>query len=155
MIVDCIAGDQHESKTALVLCRGVQRLFRTLAMASISELRLPSGRRADVVALGGDGTIEIVEIKSSIADFRADGKWPQYRAHCDRLFFAIPPEVPATLIPPDVGLIVADFYGALIVRGAPEHRVTAAKRRAVLLRFAQAAAQRLHDLHDPVAAAIP
>jgi hypothetical protein len=155
MIVDCAAVDRRQSETALLVCRGVQRLFRTLAMASISELTLPSGRRADVVALAADGSIEIVEIKSSIADFRADEKWPQYRAHCDRLFFAIPPQVPATLIPPDVGLMIADSYGALIVREAPEHRVAAAARRAVLIRFAQAAAQRLHDLHDPAALAIP
>jgi hypothetical protein len=154
MSIDCLAGDRYERKTAHLVCRGVQRLFRTRAMASVAELTLPSGRRADVVALAADGSIEIVEIKSSIADFRADGKWPQYRAHCDRLFFAIPAEVPATLIPPDVGVIIADSYGAWIVREAPAHRV-AATRRAVLLRFAQTAAQRLHDLHDPAAAAIP
>jgi hypothetical protein len=28
-----------------------------------------------------------VEIKSSVADFRADQKWIDYRLHCDRLFF--------------------------------------------------------------------
>ena len=52
------------------------------------ELPLPSGRRADLVALGSGGEILIVEIKSSVADFRADQKWMDYRLHCDRLFFA-------------------------------------------------------------------
>ena len=53
------------------------------------------GRRADIVALATDATIHIVEIKSSVADFRADTKWRDYRANCDRLFFAIPRPCPS------------------------------------------------------------
>jgi hypothetical protein len=52
-------------------------------------------------------------------------------------------------MPEDAGLILADAYGAEILRQAPEHRVAAATRRALLLRFAQAAAHRLHRLSDP------
>ena len=44
--------------------------------------------RADVIALCGAGKLTIVEIKSSVADFRADRKWPDYRDFCDRFFFA-------------------------------------------------------------------
>ncbi len=108
-----------------------------------------SGRRADIVALADDARVHIVEIKSSIADFRADMKWRDYRAHCDRLYFAIPESVPVEIMPPDTGLIVADAYGAEILREAPEHRLAAATRRAVLMRFAHAAAHRLHGLLDP------
>jgi hypothetical protein len=36
-----------------------------------------------------------------------------------------------------------------ILREAPEHRMAAATRRAVLMRFAHAAAHRLHRLSDP------
>ncbi|MGH6935230.1 MAG: MmcB family DNA repair protein, partial [Methylocella sp.] len=72
-----------------------------------------------------------------------------YRAHCDRLFFAIPDTVPTEIMPQDAGLILADAYGAEILRQAPERRMAAATRRAVLLRFAQAAAHRLHRLSDP------
>ena len=64
----------------------------------MSELPLASGRRADLVALGGDGEIWIVEIKSSVADFRADRKWG-YRLHCDRLFFATTLDVPCEIFP--------------------------------------------------------
>jgi hypothetical protein len=92
----------------------------------VSELPLPSGRRADLVALGGDGEIIIVEIKSSVADFRADQKWMDYRLHCDRLFFATIVDVPCEIFPPDAGLIVADAFGASIVCEAPEHRLAAA-----------------------------
>jgi hypothetical protein len=39
--------------------------------------------------------------------------------------------------------------GAAIVREAPEHRLAAATRRTVMLRFAHAAALRLQALCDP------
>ena len=117
--------------------------------STVTELPLLSGRRADIVALASDATILIVEVKSSVADFRADAKWRDYRAHCDRLFFAIPETVPAEIMPEDAGLILADAYGAGILRQAPEHRMASATRRAMLMRFAQAAAHRLHCLSDP------
>jgi hypothetical protein len=101
------------------------------------------------VALGGDGEIIIVEIKSSVADFRADQKWTDYRQHCDRLFFATVVDVPCEIFPPDTGLIVADAFGASIVCEAPEHRLAAATRKTIVLRFAHAAALRLQALADP------
>ncbi len=94
-------------------------------------------------------TIWIVEIKSSIADFRADQKWMDYRLHCDRLFFATTIEVPCDIFPQDTGLIVADAFGAEIVCEAPEHRLHAATRKSMLLAFARAAALRLSALADP------
>ena len=141
--------DGRKPETALLVGRGTRRLLRRLNFSTITELPLLSGRRADIVALAMDGTIHIVEIKSSVADFRADTKWQDYRAHCDRLFFAIPETVPVEIMPEDAGLILADAYGAEILRQAPEHRLAAATRRAVLMRFAHAAAHRLHRLSDP------
>jgi hypothetical protein len=141
--------DGRQSETALFVARGTRRLLRRLRFSTVTELPLLSGRRADIVALATDGGVHIVEIKSSIADFRADMKWREYRAHCDRLYFAIPESVPVEIMPPDAGLIVADAYGAEILREAPEHRLAAATRRAVLMRFAHAAAHRLHGLSDP------
>src|SRR5882762_3677279 len=115
--------DRRQSETALAIARGTARLLRSLGFSCISELPLPSGRRADLVALDGVGEIWIVEIKSSVADFRADQKWQDYRAHCDRLFFATCLEVPCEIFPPDTGLIVADGYGAQFHCEAPEHRL--------------------------------
>ncbi len=141
--------DGRQSEMALSIGRGTRRLLRNLKFSTLTELPLASGRRADIVALASDATIVIVEIKSSIADFRADAKWPDYRAHCDRLYFAIPEGVPPAIMPMDAGLIIADGFGAEIMREAPEHRLAAATRRAVLMRFAHAAAHRLHGLTDP------
>jgi hypothetical protein len=141
--------DRRQSPTALKIARGTTRLLHSLGFSSVTELPLASGRRADLVALGADGEVLIVEIKSSVADFRADQKWIDYRLHCDRLFFATALEVPCEIFPPDAGLIVADAYGAAIICEAPEHRLHAATRKSVLLAFARAAALRLSALADP------
>ena len=141
--------DGRQSETALAVARGTTRLLHAHGFSVVIELPLPSGRRADLVALGTDGTIWIVEIKSSIADFRADQKWMDYRLHCDRLFFATTVEVPCEIFPPDTGLIVADAFGAQIVCEAPAHRVHAATRKSMTLAIARAAALRLQSLADP------
>jgi len=146
--------DGRQSETALLVARGTRRLLRSLKFSTLTELPLASGRRADIVALALDATIVIVEVKSSIADFRADHKWPDYRAHCDRLYFAVPDSIPDEIMPQDAGLIVADGFGAEILREAPEHRLAPATRRALLMRFAHAAAHRLHGLIDPEISAL-
>jgi len=141
--------DGRQSETALLVARGARRLLRAMGFATLPEVPLPSGRRADLMALGGDGEIVIVEIKSSLADFRVDQKWPDYRAHCDRLFFAIPPTLDPAIMPEDAGLIVADGFGGETLRDAPRHKLAPATRRALTLRFAALAADRLHALGDP------
>jgi hypothetical protein len=141
--------DGRQSPTALAVARGTQRLLMSLGLSCIAELSLASGRRADLVGLGDDGEIWIVEIKSSIEDFRVDQKWPDYRLHCDRLFFATAQHVPLEIFPEDAGLILADGYGAAIIREAPEHRLHASTRRSMMLSFARTAALRLQALADP------
>jgi len=147
--------DGRQSATALLVARGTTRLLHSLGYCVVSELALASGRRADLVALGADGTLWIVEIKSSVADLRADQKWMDYRLHCDRLFFATTIEMPRHIFPEDTGLIVADAFGAEIICEAPEHRLQAATRKSVMLSFARAAALRLSALHDPEGAGVP
>jgi hypothetical protein len=141
--------DGRQSPTALAVARGTARLLHSLGLACVSELPLASGRRADIVALAGDDEIWIVEIKSSVADFRADQKWMDYRLHCDRLYFATTLDVPCEIFPKDTGLIIADAFGASISCDAPEHRLPAATRKSMMLRFAHSAALRLQSLADP------
>ena len=141
--------DGRQSPTALTVARGTTRLLHQFGFSAVSELPLPSGRRADLTALNAAGDIWIVEIKSSVADFRADQKWMDYRAHCDRLFFATTLEVPCEIFPRDTGLIVADAFGARIMCEAPEHRLHAATRKSMMLTFARCAALRLQALADP------
>ena len=131
------------------VCRGVGRLMRALGFASLNELPLPNGRRADVVGLSAAGDIWIVEVKSSIEDFRCDHKWPEYRDFSDALFFAVAPDFPVHILPADTGLILADRYGGEIVRPAPELRLAPARRKSMTLRFARAAALTLQTVSDP------
>ena len=135
--------DGRQSDSAMLVRRGVQRLLDKMLHASLPELPLASGRRADLISLSVKGEIWIIEIKSSIADFRADQKWPEYRAHCDRLFFATHAEVPLDIFPEECGLMVSDGYGAHILREAPEHRLPPATRKSVMLEFSRSAARRL------------
>ncbi len=141
--------DGRQSETAIKVWRGTARLLRQLDFACLAEVTLASGRRADLLALGPKHELVIAEVKSSVQDFRTDRKWPDYRAHCDRFFFATHPDVPLDIFPEEAGLIVSDGYGAEILREAPRHKLAAATRKAVTQRFARLAAHRLHDLIDP------
>ncbi|MFD1331833.1 MmcB family DNA repair protein [Methylopila musalis] len=137
------------SGVAALIARGVCRHFREAGLSCLLETPLRSGRRADVMALGRNGEVVIVEIKSGPQDFRADRKWPEYRAFCDRFYFAVGGGFPKDLIPDDVGLIGADGYGAAVLREAPVHPLAGARRKAVTLRFARLSAARLQALSDP------
>ncbi len=135
--------DGRQSDRAMLVRRGVQILLNDMRFAVLPELALANGRRADLVGLSEKGEIWIIEIKSSIEDFRVDRKWPDYRAYCDRLFFATHPEVPLDIFPDDCGLLLSDGYGAHLLREAPEHKLPPATRKAVTLDFSRSAAQRL------------
>jgi hypothetical protein len=147
--MNALPADGRQSETALRVQRGTARLLRELGLAVIPEFTLASGRRADLAALGAKGEIWIVEIKSSPQDFFSDGKWHEYWEYCDRLYFACAPEMDASILPSEAGLIIADSWGGEIIRHAADAPLNAARRKAVLLQFARAAALRLHGLHDP------
>jgi hypothetical protein len=129
--------------------RGVCRGLIDLGFVVLTEFTLRNGRRADVIGIDDAGNVTIVEVKVSIGDFLADGKWPEYREFCDRLYFAAPQEFPLEILPDDCGLFVADAWGAALLREAPLHPLHASRRKTVLLRFARKAADRLYRLNDP------
>ncbi|HUC73347.1 MAG TPA: MmcB family DNA repair protein [Stellaceae bacterium] len=140
-----------EPPAAALLARGVCRALDHLGYASLVEFPLANHRRADVLALGRGGELVIVEIKTSVADFRADQKWSSYREYADRLYFAVASRFPNALIPEECGLMVADAFGAAVLREACATPLAAGRRRAVTLRFAQIAAARLRRSLDPEA----
>lgn len=145
------AASQPVPEITRAVTRGAARMFEDLGQAVVTELRLANGRRADIVALGADGTVTIVEVKSGLPDFAADRKWEEYGPFCDRFFFAVSPDFPLERLPdPDCcGLIVADAWGAEILRDPPVWRLAPARRKAITLRFAATAARRLRGLEDP------
>jgi len=142
--------DGRQSPTALMVQRGTMRLLRRqFDLACFAEVPLANGRRADVLGVGPKGEIWIVEIKSSLADFRVDQKWHFYRDFCDRFFFAKPPELDAGIFPETEGLIIADGHGADILRQAANDPLAAARRKAMMLRLTRLGADRIHALMDP------
>jgi hypothetical protein len=131
------------------LVRGVGRALIYAGHTVLAELPLGNGRRADLAALDRAGTIVLVEVKSCRADFVTDRKWQAYLDYCDRFYFAVASDFPLALLPPAEGLILADRFGGEIVREARCRALSAARRKAMLIRFGRAAAGRLHDLLDP------
>ena len=129
--------------TAGDVARGVSRLLMQEGFSPVLEFTLANGRRLDVAALGPDGTMLGVEIKVAVSDLRADQKWPDYLEFCERFYFAIPPDFPEELVPENTGLIVADRFGGAIIRPSPVASLHASRRKAVTLRFAKVAAERL------------
>ncbi len=134
----------------LLVRRAAARLCGQLAWPTVHEMPLPNGRRADLLALRPDGGFACIEVKSGPRDFLVDTKWPDYRAYCDALYFAVDTDFPSGLLPDDTGWIVAYGQEAEIVREAPAHPLPPARRRALLHRFATIAACRLAALEDPL-----
>lgn len=134
---------------AQLITRGVCRALRDLGYGTLTEFRVGKARRVDVIGLNRDGEFVAVEVKSSLTDFRTDGKWPEYRLFCDRFYFAVAADFPRHILPDDCGLLVADGFGAAVVRPAPPLPMHPTRRRVQLVRFALAASTRLSDAVDP------
>lgn len=131
------------------LARGVMRLFGDLGQSCLAELPLGNGRRVDVMALDRGGLLTVVEIKTTVADYRSDRKWQDYLGYCDAFYFAVPESFDRALLPDGVGVIVADAWGGAILARSPAYRLAPARRKAVILRFARTAGQRLMRLERP------
>jgi hypothetical protein len=122
--------------------RGAARLLVDLGYAPLSEVTLPNGRRADLMALSPRGEITIVEVKSGIEDYRVDRKWHEYLPYCDRFAFAVAPEFPREILPEEPGLIVCDGFGGAVLRETPVTPLAPARRKALTIAFGRLAAMR-------------
>ncbi len=131
------------------LARGVARLLHSHGMSSLEEFVPARGLRVDVMGMSRKGEVWIVECKSSRSDFVSDGKWQGYLEWCDRYFWAVDTDFPSELLPDDTGLIYADGYGGEIMRMGPETRLSPARRKVMVQKFAETAARRLLALRDP------
>lgn len=137
----------------LAVTRAAMRFCALRGWAPVEQVPLPDGRRADILALQPSGDFVILEVKSCARDYLSDAKWPDYRAWCDRLYFAVDLDFPQDLLPEDAGLVVAEDRDAALLREAPEHRLAPARRRSLLHRYAMLAGGRLAALSDPAGAA--
>lgn len=146
-----VAREPTLPERSLAVRRAAARLCVQMGWSPVHEVPLPNHRRADILALRPDGGFVCIEVKSGVRDFQTDGKWPEYRAYSDALFFAVDADFPLAVLPPDTGLIVTCGLEAEMLRDAPPHPLAPARRRALMQRFATIAAQRLAWLEDPAA----
>ncbi|UWQ19606.1 MmcB family DNA repair protein [Jannaschia sp. M317] len=133
-----------------LLARGVCRHLRDHDFACLEEFVPDRGLRVDVMALGPKGELWIVECKSSRADYTSDTKWQGYLPFADRFFWAVDTAFPAEVLPAETGLIIADAFGAEMVRMPQATPLAAARRKAQTAKFARCAAIRLQGLRDPM-----
>ena len=136
----------HETTT--LVTRGVRRLLGNRGLGTLTEFSLPNGRRADVLGLDRKGEFTIVEVKSTVEDFRADNKWREYLDFCDRFYFAVPLGFTLEIMPPDCGLMVMDDWDAAIRRESSRRNLNSTRRRHQLIRFALLASERLARLAE-------
>ncbi len=141
-------ADPGRSDLAVRMARGVCRRLLDLGYRPLTEFTLTGGRRVDVIGLNDASRFLVVEIKTSVADFRSDAKWHDYLPYCDEYYFAVPPDFPADLLPDDHGLIVADAFDAAVRRPAPVVPMNGTRRRHQVLKFGLAASERLFRSAD-------
>jgi hypothetical protein len=142
MEVPVTAVPVSRPETTAAVTRGAARLLANLGFAALAVVGLPNGRRADLMALGPKGEILIVEVKSSVEDYRTDQKWGEYAPYCDAFAFAVAPEFPREILPGEPGLIVADGFGGALLREAPVAALAGARRKALIIAFGRLAALR-------------
>jgi hypothetical protein len=142
-VVETLVLTLSRPETTSSVTRGAGRLITALGYAPLIEVTLPNGRRADIMALGPRGEIAIAEVKSGLEDFRTDHKWGDYLPYCDTFYFAVAPEFPRDILPPEPGLIVADGFGGAVLREPPLSLLAGARRKALTIAFARLAATRI------------
>jgi len=142
VILQTAVRELRRPDITLEVTRGAARLLVGLGFAPLPEVCLPNGRRADLMALGPKGEILIVEVKSSLEDFRVDRKWGEYAPFCEQFYFAVAPDFPRHILPDGPGLMVADGFGGAIMTDSPVAPLAPARRKALTLAFGRLAAMR-------------
>lgn len=111
---------------------------------------LKGGRlRADIVALNMGGGIDIVEVKSSVADFRSDKKMGQYRKFADRMYLACTKEVYDKIkdqVLPGIGVYVVGQDSVYVAKRARYEAMHGKTRLSIAVRMGyRSADQTLHQ----------
>ena len=119
----------------------VMRYYTERGFACLPEFTLKTNRRPDITCLGKDGQIIMIEVKSSVADFKSDHKWPDYREWADAFYFAVGDDFPHEILPDETqcGIIITDGFDCHELRQAPLEKLAAARRNHLIRRLARTA----------------
>ena len=146
MIMFCSPPDMsNRRRTTLELTRGVCRLFETLGFATLREFKLPNKRRVDVIAMDPKGNFSIIEVKSTVGDYKTDNKWLDYLPYCQQFYFAVPYNFPTEIIPKQCGIIFADAFDAAIRKESIRSKLNPKRHRHQLIRFGYVAGTRINQ----------
>lgn len=145
----------HPSESpADIIKRKVADYFLERSGVAHFEVSVSHSLRADVMTVKmKTSEVTIVEVKSSVADFRADKKWQNYKAFCNVFYFAMTPEtyekVKDSIKDPDVGVLLVTSEARIKVR--PKVRtLDPATHIGVLTKMAFRSADRNRHYHKSV-----
>lgn len=104
-------------------------------------------QRADLVGVNLKSKILVVEIKSSVQDYKTDKKWKSYLPFCDRFFFCISetlytkigPQIKKDLAKTGAGLLVLNAKTGFLdtkIRCAEQSFLSTEQRLTLVTRFA-------------------
>ena len=86
-------------------------------------------RRIDIMCLDFLSNIVGVEVKSCLADFRADKKWRDYLSHCNKMYFAFSQEITKSRVFPEIKAeLKAEGVGIMVLGPSGHMKVIAAAR---------------------------
>ena len=121
--------------------QAVMRFYTERGYACLPEFTLKTNRRPDITCLHKDGTILMVEVKSSVHDFKTDKKWHEYAEWADRLYFAVGQEFPTKILPDEdqCGVMITDGFDCHITREAPLRKLAGSRRNHLIRRLARTA----------------
>ncbi len=139
----------RNTQRADAIFSGTLKLLHNLGWNGLIEVNLANNRRADILAINHKGEILIIEVKSCLADFSSDEKWPEYEDYCDYFLFAVDQEFPTQRLPDETGFIIADAFGGAIIREAAHKKLSGPRRKSITLKFARLAAKRLYQSLTP------
>ena len=109
----------------------------------LREFKLRVKRRVDLITINDKGWITIIEIKSSLADFRNDKKWNEYIEWADQFYFGVAHNFPINILPKEHGIITTDGFDIYEVQPSPVQKLNGSRRNTLFRKLAKASMRRI------------
>ena len=109
----------------------------------LREFKLRVKRRVDLITLNDEGLITIIEIKSSVSDFRSDKKWNEYIDWADQFYFGVAQNFPIDILPKEHGIITTDGFDTYEARKSPVKKLNGSRRNTLVRKLARASMRRV------------
>ena len=107
------------------------------------EFKLRVKRRVDLVIINDESRITIIEIKSSVADFRSDKKWNEYIEWANQFYFGVAHNFPIDILPREHGIITTDGFYIYKAQPSPVQKLNGSRRNTLVRKLAKASMRRI------------